>query len=103
MTSTWFTKVKEIESQNGGTYAVVVSSITATLARPANDKRTKIEINNITAYVMYLGTYAATSSTNLYDLAAAAKFSDDQGPYTGAWYVLGQATGTIKIIEMSIE
>ena len=94
--------VKTAQSQNAGTYSVSVSSVIAIQVRPENITRSGIEINNISAYTIYLATYAATASTNLYDIVAGAKFSDNLEPFTGIWYLLlqsGQSAQSIKVVE----
>lgn len=89
-------------------YAVSADSTTATQLRPANATRTAIYITNAGAQVVYISTYAATSTAGLYPLAANGTpedtFIDNNQPYTGAWYGMttaGQAAQDMRIIEKS--
>jgi len=83
---------------------VTVSSSTATAVLTAKFERKGVAIKNITggSYTVYLATYPAVSSNNLYPLSDGSEFQDDTMPYTGAWYVLGApgiSTSTVITIE----
>ncbi len=93
----------EIKSNKMATYSVSCSSITATLIRPANTSRKGISIYNNGNYTVYLSTYAATSTANLYPLVSGSGI-DDNGIqcYIGAWYGLteaGQSAQEVRVIE----
>ena len=83
---------------------VTASSSTATAVLTAKPERKGVAIKNITggSYTVYLATYPAVSSNNLYPLSDGSEFQDDTMPYTGAWYVLGApeiSTSTVITIE----
>ena len=97
-----FQDVVILGCDNAGIYAVTASSSVATSARPANTERNGIVIRNNYTDTVYLSTWAATSSSGLYPIAASAEFADDSAPYTGAWYVLAPPTissATVTVIE----
>lgn len=86
-----------------GTYAVNCSSFAATVIRPAVATRNGISIYNNSAYDLYIATYAATSTTNLYVLKSSGTLErDGEYGYIGAFYGLGtagQAALNIRVIE----
>jgi D-arabinose 1-dehydrogenase-like Zn-dependent alcohol dehydrogenase len=91
-------------SSRMGIYSVTLASDTATEIRPANTDRQGITILNDTggSYSIYLATYAATSTADLWAVADTATYTDEIEAYTGAIYGLGSAgisTSTVKVIE----
>ena len=86
--------------QNAETFKVVCSSTTATEIRPANVKRLEFRLfNPALDGLVYISTYAATASTDLYPIATASQTSlFGVNPYTGAIYGLsGKDNATITI------
>lgn len=85
-----------------GTYAVSCSTTTATELRPASSgsQRKGISFYNNSSYTVYIGSYAATSTTSLYPVPSKASFSDNIEPYIGAWYGLGTtAACNVRVVE----
>lgn len=96
------TLVKSAVTTEAGTYAVSASSTTATLARSADVQRRGIEFYNNGTVTVYVSTYAATSTTNLYPVGSGNSFSDNIEAYKGDWYVMteaGNSSQNVRIIE----
>jgi len=84
-------------------YAISADSTTATLGRNTNTSRQRIDFHNNGAQTVFISTYAATVTTNLYPLLKQTVFSDDSG-YTGSYYLMtiaGQAAQDVRIGEWS--
>jgi hypothetical protein len=82
---------------------VSCSSVTATSLLTATATRKAFMVQNIGTQTVYLSTYAATSSTALYDIGAGEIVSDSGiQVYNGALFGLttaNQSSQSVKVIE----
>ena len=84
-------------SKYATTSAVTCSSSTATALYTASGWLTSVYlIPAATTYTIYIATYAATATTNLYPLKNR-EFKVDGSPYSGILYGLSQAGQSLEM------